>query len=1145
MVKKRLSLVSMILMLVMQYAYGIGFTPQVNAAAIDNDRNIITSVSMAVYGADGQTVTNSVYELDANVTLDYSWSLPKNHEYKQGDTFTFQLPAQFQLFNDFNGSLVSEDGDVGTFEVRHLSHQVTMSFNDYIETHDDVQGTLRIHTKFDKQTLSGSTVQHILFPVSSGIQTVTVNFKPSIGSTIEKRGVPQGFNADHIVWSVDVNKSLEAVTNAIVTDPVPPGLSLSTPVTVNVYELAIQLDGSVTQGALLDTSKYTAELTDGSLIVRFTAPVIKEAYRIEYSTAITNDHQLSFTNTATFSGDGRLPASSSATVNVERGGSLKKYSSRYDGTEQVISWVIEYNYNNKTISQGNAVLTDLFNDSQELVKDSLKVYTIQLDSSGAATLRHTLTKDVDYTVVAASDVNKTGFKLQFTHDVTSPYRIEYQTKAGSRVFKDTTITNTVTDSTYSEQATQLIRPVIVYKTLSTLDYQNKTLGWKVTLNGDNYLMSHVAVTESFPFGGLKLIPESLVIRNKNGNVIIPTSYSLVYDTPVQHNKGFKVVFHSPITGLYTISYSTEFNKDWIWAKTENFNNKVRIDWMDTSEALRTAEAEGLFIPRMEAKNNGFKSGSYNASAKEITWTIGANYNGKTVEAPTVVDTLEAGQALVPGSLKVYTMNVAKNGDPTKGAEVNSREYDYSVNSDNELKIVFTAPINSPYYIEFTTSLEGQLIGTSINNKAILYDGTNKVSKDLTASVTIPYGDEYVLKNGVQNGDKIDWSILINQSQSTVKDALIKDSLSGNQILLQNSFHLYPTAAAVNGDVVKSGPELIQGTDYSLDITADANGKQSFLLSFAKDISRAYVLEYQSLIMANTGDKVINTAHFSGYNGIEINKEASKEIIVGISSGSGTGSGVRGTLTIKKLDAEDHLKLLPDAAFALYRVNGTERVLINNLTTNTEGTATFNNIWLGSYVLVETAAPAGYVLDRAEHPVEIRSSSAIQLVITNQKAAEPTPTSTPEPTVTPTGAPAPSSEPGVTPSPTIAPTSSPTTETPGGSSEPTPTNSPEPGVIINDPVVPAGPGNTTDLESATSTDEGSPDQEFTDEEIPLGEIVIADEEIPKGTVTSGSSTAPQLPKTGESSPMPLYMLGIGFIAIGFILNRMFRRRGNTE
>lgn len=162
-----------------------------------------------------------------------------------------------------------------------------------------------------------------------------------------RRGDSSGFNADHILWSVDINKSLKTVGNAVVTDPIPTGLSLSTPVTVSVYQLSIQLDGSVTQGALLDTSKYSTEFIGGSLNVRFTDPAISSAYRIEYSTAITDEHRLSFTNTATFTGDGQVPASSSATVQVERGGSLNKYSSGYDWSNQIISWAIEYNYNKK------------------------------------------------------------------------------------------------------------------------------------------------------------------------------------------------------------------------------------------------------------------------------------------------------------------------------------------------------------------------------------------------------------------------------------------------------------------------------------------------------------------------------------------------------------------------------------------------------------------------------------------------------------------------------------------------------------------------------------------------------------------------------------------------------------------------------
>lgn len=88
-------------------------------------------------------------------------------------------------------------------------------------------------------------------------------------------------------------------------------------------------------------------------------------------------------------------------------------------------------------------------------------------------------------------------------------------------------------------------------------------------------------------------------------------------------------------------------------------------------------------------------------------------------------------------------------------------------------------------------------------------------------------------------------------------------------------------------------------------------------------------------------------------------------------------------------------------------------------------------------------------------------------------------------------------------------------------------------------------NAADPGSLTSTDEGTPEQEITEEEIPLGEVDIDDEEVPKGTVNNSTSGAPQLPKTGENSPLPLYLSGIGLITIGFVMNRVFRRRGKTE
>lgn len=1168
MVKKRISVALVVLMLFVQYAYGIGFSMKATAAGIENDRDIITSVSMAVYGPDGQTVTGSVYDVDSSVKLDYTWALPNGHGYVDGDTFAFQLPAQFELFNDINGSLVSDDGEVGSFTVSQSTHQVLMTFNSYIETHDNVQGTLRINTQFDKKVISGSTVQEIVFPVNGGTQTIVVNFKPSVGSTIEKKGVSGGFNANHIDWTVDVNKKLEPVAGAVVTDPIPEGLSLDSTVTLAVYQLSVQLDGTVTKGALLDSSKYTAEVTDGTLKVHFTDPVITGAYRIAYTTAVVSDTLSSFTNTASFRGDGREPVSSSATVTIERGGSLNKLATNYEWGKQVISWAIEYNYNNKAIPQGSGVLTDLFNNSQELVPGSVKIYPVTLNASGTAIKGTPLVENVDYTVTDVTHDDKKGFKLEFLNDISSAFRIEYKTKSADRVLTDTTITNTVSDSTYSVESSQQIRSAIIYKNLSGVDYKNHTTDWKITLNGDGYPMNDVAVTDSFPQGGQKFIPGTLVVRNASGTVLGASAYTLEYNSPVKPNAGFKVKFTSPISGTYTIAYRTEFSNDWLYGSTDNFVNNARIDWIDGDGKAQWTEAKGLFIPRAEVKNNGFKAGAYNARYKMFAWTLGVNYNSKAIADPNITDILTSGQIMADGSLRVYNMNIDANGDPSRGSEIPKNAYTYTVGNGNELKIEFADAISSPYYVVFNTSMQGKLVGPKADNTAKLLDGTKKVSKDLFASVNIPYGGEYVYKNGLQNGDKLDWTIAINRSQSTIKNAVLTDIPSRNQILLPDSFHLYPASAEMSGEVTKGGPELVRDSDYTLSVTTDADGKQSFVLSFLHDINYAYFLEYKSLIVANTGDKLVNTVNLTGTNVERVTQETTKEIIVGVSSGSGTGSGVRGTLAVQKLDAADSQLALAGATFELYRLNGSERVLINTRTTDAAGSAVFNNIWLGSYVLIEKAAPAGYVLDTREYPVTIGSSATINLTVLNTKLAPATPTPTPTPSTTPTESPGASATPSTTPtespaasatpseSPAVTPSPSPTS---GPTVEPTPTGVPfiptptpvvsgVPGVIIDEPQIPAGPAVTPAATAAASPSPsaapaagGNTDQDTPiDDDVPLGGVTVDEDDVPKGTAVD-PATDGKLPQTGESSPMPIYLAGFALILAGFILSRVFRNR----
>lgn len=149
--KKKISAWLIVLLLVTQWAYSFGFGFNTPAYASGNGNNtvisedLITNVTLAVYTDDKytSTVTGSVYELDSNTELNYTWALPDGHGYKDGSTFTFDLPTQFELYNDLNGNLIFDDEPIGTYTVDKNTNKVVFTFNEYIESHFQVGGPLQ------------------------------------------------------------------------------------------------------------------------------------------------------------------------------------------------------------------------------------------------------------------------------------------------------------------------------------------------------------------------------------------------------------------------------------------------------------------------------------------------------------------------------------------------------------------------------------------------------------------------------------------------------------------------------------------------------------------------------------------------------------------------------------------------------------------------------------------------------------------------------------------------------------------------------------------------------------------------------------------------------------------------------------------
>src|SRR5690625_2441600 len=88
-------------------------------------------------------------ELDEDLSLDLSWSLPSDHGYHSGDTFEFQLPEALRIYNVVEGEL----DDYGKYHVT-TNGEVTLTFNERIESDSGVRGTFWVETELNEQVIS-------------------------------------------------------------------------------------------------------------------------------------------------------------------------------------------------------------------------------------------------------------------------------------------------------------------------------------------------------------------------------------------------------------------------------------------------------------------------------------------------------------------------------------------------------------------------------------------------------------------------------------------------------------------------------------------------------------------------------------------------------------------------------------------------------------------------------------------------------------------------------------------------------------------------------------------------------------------------------------------------------------------------------
>ncbi|MFT8317734.1 MAG: SpaA isopeptide-forming pilin-related protein [Sporolactobacillus sp.] len=949
--------------------------------------------------------------VDSPANIHVDWEIPDGTNISNGDYYTFELPKQFAIYSPISGNLEDQNNDiVGTYSIIPGNNDigtVTLTFNGaYGSSHSQINGTIDVSTQFNSQEITGTTQQTLVFPINGQDTTITIPFKTDKITDIDKSGVPdQSMNPKNINWTVNINKTENALTNAVVKDPLPAGLTLNKD-SIKVFKITqVNLDGSVsTDSTPIDPSKYTVVGSDGgqSLEIDFNNSKDSSAYQIQYSTAITDSTKdNSFYNEATLSSTGQDDIKAHATVTTSTGPHLTK-SSDYDKSKQTITWTVNYNGDNKAILDGT-VLHDLFDNSQTLVDGSIKVYHATVNNDKTFSTGTVVESGENtYTATPTSTADKNGLDLTFHGSGNSgPYQITYQTKANGLVTADGTVNNSVTENSgTSVPASQSVEQQGIIKSNTGANYADKTTTWQLKVNGNNYTLKDANIIDTFDNEGLTLQPNSFKVKDDATGDILDkgVDYEL---TPDSDGNGFKVDFsvgkYKTTTDSFTITYTTNFDYSKLKDKNKTqFYNTSVLNWIDESGDKQSSTSTAAFDPNGYTKADGFKSGSYDPTTQEITWNIGANYNNHSLTNLTISDPLQNGQFnTITGfqdaeganqkyeSIEVYKMDL---DDPEKSSdEIDSSQYTVdppSAANDNKLTVSFKNAVDYPVYIVVKTSLQGTIIGNEYDNTATV-TAANAESTDLPASVQPIKTNAFTTKSGYQgsgtDADKAYWDVTINPSQSSIsKEVSLTDSPSSNQILLPKTFVLYHASYNSSEQLVKTGSDGISLTDgshvadtdgiqgYTLKIDnskANDDGTQTFTLNFDSGISGAYILEYQSLINANNNDQLTNSAMLKGNNIQTITTPTNGTVTVKYSTGSATASGTSKGLQVTKADGDNPDASTSDLQGAEFELKGTgnlEDLVDRTATAGADGIAKFNNLKYGTYTLTETKAPNGYL-----------------------------------------------------------------------------------------------------------------------------------------------------------------------------------------
>ncbi|GFZ33987.1 hypothetical protein CSC2_45130 [Clostridium zeae] len=415
-------------------------------------------------------------------------------------------------------------------------------------------------------------------------------------------------------------------------------------------------------------------------------------------------------------------------------------------------------------------------------------------------------------------------------------------------------------------AADLTNTVPFITDLTLTDGSGNPLGSDVSKSSEvhiNYKFSipNTAVVKAGDTYTMKIPKQIQIIKTLNFDLVAAGSSEVVAKVNIDTSGNVVITFtdyastHSNVSGyFYVDSY---FNQSQIG----NTNPEKII--FDIGASVTKVVDVNFHQDPVAPKTYITKTGSYNPSKNEVTWTITTNPDKLTLNDVEVVDEIPLGQQYVDNSATINN-----NGSASGFSYLANDSADRT--KTGTLSYKFQGAINQSYNIVFKTKVTDPAVfqsegakTTESNQAKLNHDGKQDLSNVASVVVTT----DFISKSGAYNSTTktIDWSIKVNNNAQHLTNALVKDTI--------------PAGLALTAGTVKVDGKNISDSEY------DYSGS-TFQYIFQGDINEPHTITFSTDIVDLTTYNSNKTKNFTNkvdFIGVGIPSNASDSAVVGVPS----------------------------------------------------------------------------------------------------------------------------------------------------------------------------------------------------------------------------------------------------------------------